>query len=213
MKQTELQNMRQEYQSKLLTKEDLAEHPMLQFQQWFQQAIQNSVEEPNAFVLSTVNTENKPSSRVVLLKGIKDNSIVFYTNYNSQKGKQIAQNNLVAACFFWQKLHQQIRIEGKAHKLSNEESSAYFHQRPLESRIGAIVSPQSEEISSREWLEREWQKKREELGQHPQRPAHWGGYEIQIEQIEFWQGQPGRLHDRFLYEQKSGEWTVKRLAP
>ena len=212
MKQN-LHNMREEYRSEILRKEDLAAQPMQQFQQWFQFAIDGDVPEPNAFVLATVDSNLQPHARVVLVKEIRKTGLVFYTNYDSKKGRHIAENNAVAACFFWQPLHQQVRMTGRVQLLDSKESDSYFQSRPLESRIGAIVSPQSKEIKSREWLEEKWQQKRKEVGEKPERPNNWGGYELKVCTVEFWQGQPGRLHDRFLYEQKDREWVVKRLAP
>ena len=212
MKQN-LHNMREEYRSEILRIEDLAAQPMQQFQQWFQFAIDRNVPEPNAFVLATVDSNLQPHARVVLVKEIRKTSLVFYTNYDSKKGRHMAKNNAVAACFFWQPLHQQVRMTGRVHQLDSKESDSYFQSRPLESRIGAIVSPQSKEIKSREWLEEKWQQKKKEVGEKPERPNNWGGYELKVTTVEFWQGQPGRLHDRFLYEQKDREWVVKRLAP
>lgn len=213
MKKTDFHNLRIDYHSEPLHKKDLNKNPIQQFQKWFQDALEHQIPDANAFVLSTVSNNYQLSSRVVLLKEVQENGIVFYTNYNSKKSRQIAEKNIVAACFFWQPMHRQIRIEGKATKISESASDAYFESRPLESKIGAIVSPQSEEITSREWLKNQWEVKRKEVGSDPARPEHWGGYLITIESIEFWQGQPGRLHDRFVYEQQDGEWKIRRLAP
>lgn len=208
-----LQNLRQEYTAPELTLSDIDMNPKKQFEHWFQEALDAKVPEPNAFSLATVSVEGQPSARIVLFKGLED-GFIFYTNYNSHKGQNIAANPKVSACFFWQLLHRQIRIEGVCEKLSEEKSDEYFNKRPVGSKIGAITSPQSKSIESREWLEMMWQANAAELGENPKRPEYWGGYKIIPHTIEFWQGQPSRLHDRFQYKKNDkGGWDIRRLAP
>jgi len=199
--------MRKDYKSEALNLSDIDMNPEKQFRAWFKEAVEGDVPEPNAFTLATVSEDGQPSARVVLFKGL-DDGFIFYTNYNSHKGKNIAANPKVSACFFWQNLHRQVRIEGICEKLSAEKSDEYFNKRPIGSRIGAITSPQSE------GLEMMWQANAAELGNQPNRPEYWGGYIIKPIKIEFWQGQRSRLHDRFLYtKHDKGAWKIERLAP
>ena len=168
-----------------------------------------------AAMLATATADGKPSARLVLLKQADERGFVFYTNYNSMKARELDSNPQAALVFYWPQLERQVRVEGKVERVSAAESDAYFKTRPRESQIGALASPQSEVIASREAL----QQKAEELeqlyeGREIERPAHWGGYRLYAERIEFWKGRPGRLHDRILYErQTEGKWTIKRLAP
>lgn len=208
--------MRKDYHSSELSVANFAQNPIVEFKKWFKNATEQHVAEPNAFTLSTVNIEGEPNSRIVLVKEIRENGIVFYTNYESEKGKDLSANNNVSVCFFWQPLFQQVRMKGICKKLPAQESDAYYHKRPLGSRIGAITSPQSQVIESREWLVNAWQKNTEKHGEHPTRPAHWGGYIIECTEVEFWQGQPSRLHDRFRYTKRVDDvvnWKIERLAP
>lgn len=213
MNQDNLHELRTDYSNQALDIDQLNSNPIHQFKIWFQEALDLQVPEPNAFSLATVNSEAQPSNRIVLIKEIQDDGIVFYTNYNSQKGLQIAENNHVAACFFWQPLAKQVRIEGTCFKIDPHQSDQYFQKRPLDSQIGAVTSPQSQVIESREWLEQQWQKNKEALGSNVDRPDYWGGYLIKPTRIEFWQGQPSRLHDRFLYQFVDSKWIINRLAP
>jgi pyridoxamine 5'-phosphate oxidase len=164
--------------------------------------------------LSTVTSTGKPSSRIVLLKGYDEEGFVFFTNYSSDKGRQLMQNHFAALLFFWKELERQVRIEGVVSKVSEEESDAYFNSRPVGSRLGAWASPQSQKISDREVLNNELMKFTEQFDQENiPRPAHWGGYRVKPTRIEFWQGRSNRLHDRILYEQDNDNWQISRLAP
>ncbi len=208
-------DIRKEYTLHELSIENLANDPIEQFQNWFKQAIDAQVNEPNAMTLATVNSEGKPNARIVLLKGIDSNSFVFFTNYNSQKGNEIAQNQFGAMVFFWPELQRQIRIEGKISKLSEEASTAYFKSRPIESQIGAIVSPQSQKINDRSILENAFEQYQNSMNdQVIEKPKHWGGYALNPSKIEFWQGRASRLHDRLRFElNETNNWEVFRLAP
>ena len=182
---------------------------------WLEEAIQAEVAEPTAMVLSTVNAKGRPSARVVLLKDVSEQGLSFYTNYNSRKGRELDENPFAAVTIFWPALERQVRIEGKVVKLPPEASDTYFHSRPKGSQIGAWASPQSQEIESREALEEEDRKHTEQFksAEVIPRPPHWGGYQLQPDRIEFWQGRPNRLHDRIVYEQQLNNWQIKRLAP
>lgn len=211
-----LQNMRKDYQSGELSVSDFLLNPIEEFKKWFKNATAQNVAEPNAFTLSTVNAKGEPNSRIVLIKEIRDKGIVFYTNYESEKGRELDGNDKVSVCFFWQSLSQQIRIKGICSRLPANESDIYFHKRPLGSRIGAITSPQSQVIESRNWLLKAWADNEEKYGEHPARPSYWGGYLIEFTEVEFWQGQPSRLHDRFRYTKNNknvSNWKIERLAP
>lgn len=211
MNNDDLHKLRTEYATESLSKHLLNSNPVEQFRDWLKQAIDAEVLEPNTFVLSTVNKQGQPDSRVVLIKEIRPQGIVFYTNYESQKGQQIAANQLVSACFLWKSLFRQVRMQGKCQKLTAQESDAYFYKRPLESQLAAIISPQSKEIENRQWLE---QRMKEQQNAAIKRPSHWGGYLITLHQVEFWQGQPNRLHDRFVYrKQEDDSWKLMQLAP
>ncbi len=207
--------IRKEYTLHELSTDNLANDPIEQFQNWFKQAIDAEVNEPNAMTLATVNSEGKPNARIVLLKGIENNSFVFYTNYKSQKGNEIAQNQFGAMVFFWPELQRQVRIEGKISKLSEEASTAYFKSRPIESQIGAIVSPQSQKINDRSILENAFEQYQNSMNnQGIEKPEHWGGYALDPSKIEFWQGRASRLHDRLRFElSATNNWEIFRLAP
>lgn len=206
--------IRRVYQSQSLREEDVQPNALDQFESWWQQAIDSRIEEPNAMVLSTCGEDGMPSARVVLLKGLLPNGFIFFTNYLSHKGKQIAHNPRVSLLFFWQPLERQIRIEGVAAEIAAQESDKYFASRPRESQIGAWSSPQSQAIASRQELEL-WEQKfmQKYANKIIPRPPHWGGYLVKPTTIEFWQGRPGRLHDRILYEKTGDVWTIRRLAP
>ena len=189
--------------------------PIKQFQQWFDEAIAANLPMPDAMSLATVTPDGRPTARMVLLKQIDADGFVFFTNYQSSKAKQLEINPYAALVFYWTQLDRQVRVEGKVSKTSAEESAAYFKTRPRESQIGAWASPQSEVISAREVLE---QRAHELADQYCDReidcPAHWGGFRLAPDRIEFWKSRIGRLHDRILYElQPDGSWTIKRLAP
>jgi pyridoxamine 5'-phosphate oxidase len=208
-------NMRKVYQLQSLLEKDLNENPIVQFENWWQQAVESKIEEPNAMALATCDASGKPSARIVLLKEIKDNGFVFFTNYQSRKGKEIEENPFVSLLFFWKELERQVRIEGKIKKIPAAESDEYFNSRPPESRIGAWSSPQSNVINSRDTLQKNVEKYASQFGtKNIPRPEFWGGYIVEPQRIEFWQGRPGRLHDRLQYSlTKNNEWTIKRLAP
>lgn len=208
-------NIRTEYTKDQLLETDIASDPIVQFNSWFQYAQEQNIPEPTAMTLATCSNEGVPSARIVLLKEVNQNGFVFFTNYNSQKGKELLENPRACLLFFWSSLERQIRITGLVQKVSKEESDAYFKSRPLGSQIGAITSPQSQVIESREWLEQKEKEITETATQeNAQRPNHWGGYMVTPVAIEFWQGRPSRLHDRILYSlQENGSWKMERLAP
>ncbi len=212
---TDLAAIRKEYRLQSLSEDDVDANPIKQFEKWFQQALASGIEEPNAMTLATSTTDGKPSARIVLLKGIKENGFVFFTNYESKKGKQIHDNPFAGIVFFWKELERQVTIQGEIKKVSEQESDEYFASRPLESRIGAWSSPQSEVIENREVLEKNviyFTNKYQ--SQNIPRPPHWGGYILIPTLIEFWQGGAGRLHDRLQYTiDTTNSWIIKRLAP
>lgn len=207
-------DMRKVYQLETLNESSVKNDPLLQFADWWQQAIASNIEEPNAMILSTASATGTPSSRVVLLKGIEEDGFVFYTNYESRKAREITVNPQVSLLFFWKELERQVRIEGKIVRTSNAVSDAYFASRPAESRIGAWCSPQSQVIASRTLLDENVEKytARFNDGQVP-RPRFWGGYIVTPHRVEFWQGRPSRLHDRIQYRQSNDAWKIERLAP
>ncbi len=188
--------------------------PLVQFLQWYHEAVEAKTEEPNAMILSTCGKAGIVSARVVLLKGVENGGFTFYTNYESRKGGQLANNRNAALTFFWPKVERQVRVEGKVVKVSRRESVTYFNSRPVDSRISACISPQSSVIPDRAFLE----AMREGLildldGRAPECPENWGGYLLKPSRVEFWQGRAHRLHDRILYSRKGTRWIVERLAP
>jgi pyridoxamine 5'-phosphate oxidase len=207
-------DLREEYHLGALHRADLHTDPFEQFGLWFDQAGHSGISEPNAMILSTVKPDMTPSSRIVLLKDFSPLGFTFFTNYESQKGQEIAHNPNVSLLFPWYSLERQVRIEGLVTKVDDEESDAYFATRPEGSRLGAWVSAQSEPIASRNVLEirREYYRKVFHDGDIP-RPPQWGGYRVWPELFEFWQGRADRLHDRFCYTRKEEGWTIRRLAP
>lgn len=208
-----LANIRTDFTKKGLWVTDLLSNPLKQLEAWVDEAVAAQLPEPTAMQLSTVDSFNKPHSRVVLLKGL-ENGLVFYTNYNSSKGKQMTHNSFVSAHFYWAQLERQIEVTGKVEKLTESESDLYFASRPRESQLGAWASPQSEVIESYEVIETRYLKYVKEFqGKEVPRPPHWGGYRIVPEAYEFWQGRPGRLHQRYKYVQDSGKWKILILAP
>ncbi len=213
--ESEIASIRQEYLLTSLSEKDMDENPIIQFQQWFQQAIHASIEDVNAMTLSTVDQHHFPKSRIVLLKGITDGQFVFYTNYQSQKGRQIAFQPRVALNFFWRELQRQVRIEGTVRQNPTEEAEEYFHSRPAESQLGAWASHQSEILDDRATLEKRFEQFKEKYtGSEIPKPPNWGGYAVDPCYMEFWQGRANRLHDRICYEKNSqGRWQMHRLNP
>lgn len=207
-----LADFRNEYDKFDLPEHQLTAEPRPLFERWLDEAIRLEAPEPTAMSLSTVNAEGMPSSRIVLLKGFDDKGVQFYTNYDSHKGQDLAQNPKACLLFFWPTLQRQIRIEGLVTKMSAEKSAEYFHSRPLASRISAIASPQSR-VTTRVELEKRSDEIKESFGNHPPCPDFWGGYYLQPERIEFWQGRTCRLHDRYLYKKQDSVWHIQRLAP
>ena len=209
-----LQDLRQEYRSAELAETDVESNPILQFKKWFTEAVDAKLFEPNVMTLATANASGKPSARILLLKGFDEDGFVFFTNYNSDKGKDLAENPQASLVFFWPELERQVRIDGLVSKIAAEDSTAYFHSRPLGSQIGATASPQSSVIPNRTVLEEKVKQLTAEFeGQEIPRPLHWGGYLLSPTHIEFWQGRPSRLHDRINYHLVEGSWIINRLAP
>ncbi|QWD87471.1 pyridoxamine 5'-phosphate oxidase [Polynucleobacter paludilacus] len=188
-------------------------NPLELFQLWFDQAVKANCPEPNSMALATADQFGNPSVRIVLLKGASDDGFTFFTNYDSQKGKELAGRPEAALLFHWHELERQVRIKGSVSKVAPIESDQYFHSRPPASRIGAWASPQSAEIPSREFLEEAEKQFLSEHGDNPPRPDHWGGYRLSPTEIEFWQGRSSRLHDRIRYQRQEQTWRISRLAP
>jgi pyridoxamine 5'-phosphate oxidase len=214
MDKHEIESLRHEYSQRELLEEDIADNPFEQFDHWFEEVLNADVPEPNAMTLATASVSGAPSARIVLLKGADASGFRFYTNYKSRKGHELEQNPRSALCFFWPELERQVRIEGRTEKLSREESATYFEGRPRGSRLGAWASFQSAEVESRKALQQQFDdiKKRFKDEEVPL-PDFWGGYLLRPDYIEFWQGRPGRLHDRMAYNRVDEEWRVSRLAP
>lgn len=213
--QNDIAGIRKTYSQKTLSEESIDSNPITQFDRWWKEAVASDIEEVNVMTLATASADGIPSARIVLLKGFSEKGFVFFTNYDSFKGKQLLENPKACLVFFWKELERQVRITGIVQKTSDEESDEYFYSRPYESQLGASISPQSTVIENREWLENrysEFEKQSSKLT--IQRPSHWGGFIVKPVIIEFWQGRPSRLHDRIEYSlQENGEWTLIRLAP
>lgn len=209
-----LANIRNDYHLNALSEKDVSGNPIEQVQNWLDEALKNKVYEPTAMNLATVSPQGKPSARIVLLKEINKNGFVFFTNYDSKKGNDIAANPYVALTLFWKELERQVRIEGITEKITAEESDQYFLSRPIGSQIGAIASPQSKIITDRDQLENTVKELTEKYRKETiKRPENWGGYCVKPNLIELWQGRSSRLHDRIVYEFENNIWTIKRLAP
>jgi pyridoxamine 5'-phosphate oxidase len=211
----DLGDERREYAWSKMEKSSLPDRPMELFSHWLEQALQSGNRDPTAMTLSTVDMNGQPSSRIVLLKKIEDDTLIFYTNYKSKKAKEIGENNRIAAHFFWPELERQVRITGTVIPVKAEDSDQYFKSRPYESKISAWASPQSEEIPGRSFLEEAFEKYCIKYGDPDNipRPDYWGGYAIQPSYMEFWQGGRRRLHDRIAYIKKEEGWRSLRLAP
>jgi pyridoxamine 5'-phosphate oxidase len=216
-KPTDLQDLRKSYELGELLEGQVAANPLVQFQAWLNQAIAAQMLEPNAMTLATVAQDAagvwRPSSRIVLVKGVDEAGLTWFTNYDSRKGKELTAHPFASLQFHWVAQERQVRLEGTVEKLSDAQSDAYYHSRPLGSRIGAWASPQSQVIRGREVLENAATDFTQTLGDSPKRPAHWGGYRLRPDAVEFWQGRPNRLHDRLRYRWVDGAWVIERLAP
>jgi pyridoxamine 5'-phosphate oxidase len=207
--------IRKEYQLQSLSETGVLKDPFLQFEKWWGELLSSGVEEVNAMTLATASNDGIPSARIVLLKGVDEKGFIFFTNYDSYKGRQLLENPRACLVFFWKELERQVRITGLVDKLSEQENDQYFNSRPEGSKIGAWASPQSRLIRNREWLEENENKMRVQFAnKHISRPPYWGGYRTKPISMEFWQGRPNRLHDRIQYSlQGNGNWTIERLAP
>ena len=209
----DLASLRKSYEKAELDESSSAAEPWRQFSDWLQQAIAAKLPEPNAMTVATVGPDGRPSTRVVLIKGFDERGVVWYTNYDSRKGRELAGNPHAALQFHWVELERVVRIEGRVEKVSAEESDAYYRSRPLDSRLGAWASPQSQVIASRAVLVANAAKAAAQHGLNPPRPPHWGGYRLLPDRWEFWQGRKSRLHDRLSYRLVEGQWLRERLAP
>lgn len=205
--------MRKSYEQAALDESHVKSLPIDQFHHWFDEAVKSRVLEPNAMTLATVGQDGRPSTRVLLLKGADARGLVWFTNYGSRKGQELDANPFAAMQFFWPELERVVRIEGRVERVSELESDEYYRSRPLGSRIGAWVSPQSSVLGSRDELEAAWAEQQSLLGDDPPRPPHWGGHRLIPDRWEFWQGRPSRLHDRLVYLMREGDWVLQRLAP
>ena len=209
----DLAQLRSDYSREALDESQVDGDPVKQFQSWMQEAINAKLPEPTAMTLATASAGGRPSARIVLLKGADAAGFVFFTNYESKKGRELAANPWAALTFLWKELERQVRIEGRVEKVSAKESSEYYATRPLGSRIGAWASPQSDVLENRAWLEERWAELAKHHGDNPPRPPHWGGYRVVPDYFEFWQGRQSRLHDRIAYTRTESRWEIARLAP
>ncbi|MFM8767656.1 MAG: pyridoxamine 5'-phosphate oxidase [Rubrivivax sp.] len=210
---TDIAQLRKSYERAALDESASHADPLHQFQQWLTEAMDARVPEPNAMTLATAGADGRPSTRIVLIKGCDERGIAWYTNYDSRKGRELAANPHAALQFHWVELERVVRIEGTVSRVSEEESDAYFASRPLDSRIGAWASPQSQVISSRAVLVANAARYGAQYLMNPPRPPHWGGFRLAPDRYEFWQGRPSRLHDRLCYRLEAGTWIRERLAP
>ena len=209
----DIARLRKDYMKGALDDEHADPDPIRQFTRWWDEATRSQLREANAMTLATADREGRPSARAVLFKGYDANGFVFFTNYASRKGRELADNPRAALLFFWSELERQVRIEGTVEQLAPVESDEYYRSRPLASRIGAWASPQSEPIPSKAWLLARAAEMGLKHGLNPARPPNWGGYRVRPALLEFWQGRPSRLHDRLLYAVEDGAWKRTRLAP
>ena len=209
-------NLRREYLRAALTESDVEPDPLRQFERWLSDAVRAELPEPTAMTLATADARGHPSARIVLLKRVDADGFVFFTNYESRKGGELAARPEAALLFYWVELERQVRVEGTVGKVAAADSDAYFATRPVDSRIGAWASPQSRIISGRTWLEREFSAARERFAAEREevpRPPYWGGYRLDPMSLEFWQGRSSRLHDRIRYRREDAHWRIERLAP
>lgn len=209
----DISSLRNEYKHSALSMHSVHKNPVQQFESWLDDAIDSEIQEPTAMAVSTVGKSGFPQSRIVLLKYLDNNGFVFFTNFESQKGKALEANPSTGLLFFWPELERQVRIEGYANKTSREFAEKYFRSRPVNSQIGAWASEQSRTIPSRSYLEGRFADFQKKFGNAPPLPGFWGGYRVNPVRIEFWQGRKNRLHDRILYEKENESWVIKRLAP
>jgi pyridoxamine 5'-phosphate oxidase len=207
-------DLRKEYSRANLTEAEVDPDPIRQFSIWFKQALEAGIPEANAMSVATVGADGRPSLRILLIKDVDDDGFTWFTNYASRKGRELALHPYAALLFHWVELERQVHIEGRVEKLPDAQSDAYFQSRPLKSRLGALASDQSQPIASREALEQRYADTEAAYGEQPLRPAHWGGYRLVPDRVEFWQGRPSRLHDRILYTRGAdGAWRRERLQP
>jgi len=209
----DISQLRRDYKREALDEAHADADPIRQFSRWWDEALASQLPEPNAMTLATASADGRPSVRVVLLKGFDAAGFVFFTNYDSRKGRELAANPHAALLFFWPELERQVRIEGAVQRVSADESDAYYASRPLGSRIGAWASPQSRPIPSKAWLVTQAAEMGVRHGLNPARPPFWGGFRVAPASVEFWQGRPSRLHDRLLYTREGGHWARVRLSP
>ena len=214
MNNNEISNLRKDYTLKELHKKNVSKNPFDQFSKWFDDAVKSKIEQPNAMILATATKDGIPSVRVVLLKGVDQDGFKFFTNYNSQKGRELNENPSASLLFFWFELERQIRISGRVEKVSQKESEEYFQTRPYESQLGAWASSQSEVIPDREFLDKKYEefKMKFKEGEVPL-PPYWGGFKLIPHSFEFWQGRENRLHDRIQYLRVKDDWKIERLSP
>lgn len=210
-----LNKLRKDYSMMALKESDVDQDAIIQFEKWMVDAANAEVKEPNAMVLSTADKKGHPHSRILLLRNVNSKGFVFYTNYDSDKGSEMEQQPMVSLNFFWVDLERQVRVEGKVEKLHFVESTEYFNSRPRDNQISAWASPQSKAVNNRDELEKLWKTAEEKWKNSVEieRPPFWGGYIVKPSMIEFWQGRPGRLHDRLRYKHENGVWVIERLAP
>ena len=210
----DIEALRREFKHDELKEENLNPDAIKQFEKWFEQAVHADILDVNAMTLATATKDGHPSARIVLLKGFDEAGFTFFTNYQSKKGQELAENPKAALLIYWKELDRQVRIVGEVIKTSAADSDTYFNSRSMESRISAAISPQSQVVESRRWLEEQWVQYLKKIENEDfQRPLHWGGFLLQPKSIEFWQGRPNRLHDRIRYTRSNHDWLIERLAP
>jgi pyridoxamine 5'-phosphate oxidase len=209
----DLTALRRDYRHARLDETDVHSEPLTQFRSWLEEALRAELDEPYAMTLATVDTDGRPSARIVLLRGADERGLAFFTNYDSRKGRDLAVRNSAALLFYWAPLERQVRVEGLVQRVSDADSDDYFARRPRSSCIGAWASPQSAVIPHRQWLEERVEAHHREHGETVPRPPNWGGYRLLPERFEFWQGRESRLHDRLVYRLDAGRWVLERLAP